>query len=133
MFANSAVLIDGTLTPSAGTSTDLLTLGSPSQNVHSLFLDDGSDYLLQKKFVAQYTDARVQASAANGYTQIRNSVRTLWPIVPTDRNLTVNSIKTEMAIDPYTTSAQNLSLRIAHAQLLFATAYEEFWLNRSLA
>jgi hypothetical protein len=131
-LSGAAILVDGTITPSGGTSTNWATLGN-SPNLHQLFLDDSAEFVLQTKILAQANEGRVQTSAPNGYTQHRSSFKLSVPIIPTDRNRTVNTIQLIQATDVYTTDAQNLSMRVLAAQLLIASAYEEFWVNRSMA
>jgi len=64
-FNGSSVLIDGTITPSAGTSTAYATKGN-TLNKHNLFLDNSAILLNQIELIIGIKEPKVAASAPNG-------------------------------------------------------------------
>ncbi len=126
------ILVDGTPSVTGGTSTAFASKGA-TLNKHNLFLDDGAILLDQVELQVTTKEAKVQASAPNGYTQARVIAKLLYPLNLDNGARTVNTITLEMATDVETTDAEKLSMRVAACQLLFDSDFTELWDNLSVA
>ena len=131
-LSGATILIDGTVATTGGTSQALATLGD-SENKHRLFIDDGSEYSARYTLEFATKEPKVSETAPNGYTQMRNTCLVKAPITPSGGAATVNTIKIEVAVDPATTDAQKLSLRVIAAQLFHDSDFLEWWDNQSQA
>lgn len=131
-IASSQVLIDSTPSFTAGTATTLKHK-TDSDNSIIVFLDDGSDLVSQKTVEFSYKGPKVQAGTPNGYTQARNSVVVKSPFILDNGELTVNTVRIEIAVDSELTAAEKLTLRDWAAQLLLDSDYTEFWDDQTVA
>lgn len=128
---NSAVLVDGTVATTGGTSTTFKTKGNTLLQ-HDLLLDDGSPLVGRTDLSCSIKAPKVSVAAPNGYTQARNTMILKVPLLLDNGSYTVNTIKVEMAVDIETTDAERDTMRITAAQLLHASAYDDFWNLQSL-
>lgn len=131
-IASSAVLVDGTVAITAGTSTVFETKGIVG-NTHNVFLDDGSDLidLETAKFTVQ--DHKPQASAPGGYTQARRKIRVNFPRTLANGNRTVDTFDIVMSTDPETTDAERLTMRVLACSFLHESDFLKFWDDGSTA
>jgi len=124
-LSTASILKDGTLSAAAGTATSFISKGD-SELRHKLVLDDGLAFALATVFNFSIQEPRVNASAPNGQTQMRNNVSILTPILLANGNYTTNSLKLEWAFDVETTTAQKDTLFGLGGQILFDTDYAAY-------
>jgi len=127
-----AILLDGTVSATGGTSTTLLSKGENGET-HKVLFNDGSAFVSQKTFEFSVKEPRVSASAPSGYTQARSSVILKFPKILADGSRTVNTLRLELSTDINTTDAERLTMRSAGAQLLVDSDITSFWNAQSLA
>jgi hypothetical protein len=128
----SAILVDGTISTSGGTSTDLALTGGPSLSEMLLYLDDSSEPLNQQTLLFSIVRARVLASAPNGYTQRRSKIVYQRPKVLANGNRTTDQASVNIGVDVETTAAEVATMVGNLAQLLSAASFADFWANQRL-
>jgi hypothetical protein len=115
-LSNASIPIGATYTPSGGSATSFVSLGSTLES-NKLFIDDSpADLLLRKTVLATNKAPTANASAPNGYTQNRSSLVFHVPMLLDNGNYTTNSVKIEVSYDPEADSTERAYLRelIAH-------------------
>ena len=127
-----SILVDGTITASAGTATSVISKGI-SGNVHPVILDDSSAFDAQTTYVFTAKEPKVSVSAPNGYTQKRSSVKILKPLALDNGNRTVNTGFVEISVDPETTAAELTTLKVELAQCIMDTDLDDFFEKQSLS
>lgn len=112
---NASIPVGATYSPTGGSATSLVSLGS-TQNNHSLFIDDGSNLILRKTCLATSKAPVPNAAAPNGYTQQRSSIVFHVPKLLANGKYTTNTVKIEVAFDPETDASEKAFLRglLAH-------------------
>lgn len=125
-LSNSAVLKDGTVATTGGTSTNLLTKG---QNLtqHNLMIDDGAEFQLQATVDFTVKAPKVSVSAPNGYTQARNSAFLKQPLLLDNGEYTTCTGSISISCDPEMTAAEKLTMRVYLAQILVDSDFTAFW------
>lgn len=123
----SSVNVDGTISVSGGTSTDLALTGGPALNELLTYLDDSSEFILRKSLLFSVVQPRVLASAPNGYTQRRSKLVVQSPLALDNGNYTTNQIAVAAQFDVETTSAEAATLIGIAAQCLYGSAFADFW------
>jgi hypothetical protein len=128
----SAVLVDGTISTTGGTSTDLALTGGPSLSEMLLYLDDSSEVLDQQTMLFSIVRARALASAPNGYTQRRSKLVLQAPRVLANGNRTTDQSSINLGVDVETTAAEVATMVGIMAQVLAGSAFADFWANQKL-
>jgi len=131
-LSNSAVLKDGTVATTGGTSVSLLTKGT-SLSQHNLMIDDGAEFQLQATTDFSVKAPKVSASAPNGYTQARTSVFLRQPLLLDNGEYTTCTGSISISVDPEMTDAEKLTMRVYLAQLLVDSDFTDFWDNQAIA
>lgn len=125
-IANASILVDGTVAVTAGTATTLLSQGD-TLGSHNLVLDDGSTFFGQTSLEFVAKNPQISASAPNGYTQKRNTVKLKQKFALDNGNYTVNTGEVKLAVDPETTDAEIQTLKVTLCQLIMDSDFDEFW------
>lgn len=126
-----AILLDGTVSASGGTSTTLLSKGENGET-HKVLLNDGAAFVSQKTIDFSVKEPRVSAASPSGYTQARCVALLKFPKILADGSRTVNTLRMEFSSDINTTDAERLTMRSAGAQLLVDSDITSFWNAQSL-
>lgn len=133
-LAAGTVNVGGSSSVTGGTSTGMLYRGQSNSGLQvNYILDDASEYLALTKVEFSAVDAKVNTGAPNGYTQQRNSVVLKVPLALDNGKVTTNTVRIEVATDIETTDAEKLELREKAAQILYGSAYTEFWDSQTLS
>jgi len=127
-----AILLDGTVSATGGTSTTLLSKGENGET-HKVMLNDGAAFVSQKTLDFSVKEPRVSNSSPSGYTQARSIVVLKFPKILADGSRTVNTLRLECSSDINTTDAERLTMRSAAAQLLVDSDITSFWNAQSLS
>lgn len=128
---SSSILVDGTVAITAGTATGAISKGN-DLNVHTVVLDDSSEFIDQTVVSFTAKDPKASATAPNGYTQQRQTVKINVPLALDNGNRTVNTVTLTIAVDPETTDAERLSLRVLATNVLNDADFTAFWDDGSL-
>lgn len=128
---SSSILVDGTVAITAGTATASISKGN-DLNIHTVVLDDSSEFIDQTTMVFTAKDPKVSASAPNGYTQQRNTVKINVPLALDNLQRTVNTVTVIVACDPETTDAEKASMRVLATNVLNDSDFTAFWDDGSL-
>jgi len=106
-------------------------------------LDDGAGYsqffiagtsLLDQKLVKfAVKRPKESISAPGGFTQSRCSAYMKLPFVLANGNVTYNTIKVELSMDPEVAEADNRYSRSMMADILTKTEFNDFWANLSIS
>lgn len=131
-ISGGAILLDGTVSATGGTSTTLLSKGENGET-NKVLLNDGVAFISQKTIDFTVKEPRVSASSPSGYTQAREIVVLKFPKILADGSRTVNTLRLELSTDINTTDAERLTMRSAGAQLLVDSDITSFWNSQSLA
>lgn len=131
-ISSSSVLLGSTVSASGGTSTNLLSKGGDSNHV-AVLIDDSSEFMNQKTAKFFVAEPRPQASAPNGYTQSRATLRLLFPINLDNGSRSVNTLEIKLGVDIETTEAEIAEYQAIAAQFMTGSAFSDFWVNRSIA
>lgn len=127
----SAILVDGTVATTGGTSTSFIDKGG-SLEVQKLILDDSSEFAAQTSLTFSIKEPKISSSAPNGFTQARNTVKVMKPLALDNGSATVNTVTLQLSVDPETTDAEVENLLVTAAQLLHDSDYSAFWKKQSL-
>lgn len=127
----ASVLVDGTVAATGGTATTFITKGA-TLNEHRVVLNDSSEFVSQTKLEFKTREPVVNAAAPNGYTQKRNSVKCLKPLILDNGGITTNSFDISISVDVETTDAEILTLRSLLAQIATDSDYDSFWNDQSV-
>lgn len=125
----AAILVDGTVAITAGTSTTFI--GKESPNGTRVVLDDASAFIDQTTIDFQVKEPKISSSAPNGYTQARNTVRVKEPKLLDNGAYTVNTGGAEFSFDPETSDADKLSMRVLVCNLIMDGDFTAFWDDQS--
>lgn len=128
MAINGATPIVGATTyvaPTGGSADTLSAFGS-NGGVTAIF-DGDTELLTQKKATFTAKDPQVQVSAPNGYTQAKRQAYIRVPLTLDNGNITTNSIRVEVSVDPETTAAEIAELRLLASQILGDSDFTPFW------
>lgn len=128
---NASVLVDGTVATTGGTATSMIS--KDTDGGHNVILDEGVEFNAQTKLSFSSKDPKVSASAPNGYTQHRTTVKILEPLLLDNGNYTMNSVTVTFGVDHETTDAEILSLRVLAAQIIHDPDFDNFWNVGSVA
>lgn len=131
-ISNLSVNIDGTVATTGGTATPVISKGTLLDQ-HNVILDDSSEFIAQTSMSFANKDPKVSLSAPNGYTQARRSVKILEPLLLDNGNYTTNSATIILSVDPETTDAEKLSLRVLAAQAIHDSDLDDFWNKGSMS
>lgn len=129
---NASISIGATFAPTGGSATSLKTKRLDN-NVHTLYLDDGSPLVDQTTFEFTTKEPKVNSGAPNGYTQARNILLVRDPFALDNGNTTVNTGKIEISVDHELTAAEKKSMREKLIHALNDSEFEEFWDEQSSA
>lgn len=127
---DASVDVGTTISTSGGTATTFLD-GGDDLDSHQVTLNDSSEFIDATSISFTVKRPKVQVTAPNGYTQKRASVVIGRPLALENDNRTVNTFRLELAVDPETTAAEIASLRELTAQVVFGSAFTDFWTNLS--
>lgn len=83
--------------------------------------------------VATVKEPKPSSGAPNGSTQARAAMTFKSPLVLDNGNVTVNTVRVEVAYDPETTSAEIDELLVIGAQLFADSDFTALFKNLSLA
>lgn len=128
----SSLLLGGTVAATGGTATGMIDKGNTLYQTN-VVLDDSSEFASQTRMEYTIKEPKVSTGAPNGYTQKRNTVRILVPLVPSGGESTINSFTITGSVDPMTTEAQMDELRSLAAQAIADTDLSDFWNHQSTA
>lgn len=132
MSLNNASLLSGaSVAATGGTALPFGSLGSPG-SINTLYASDDSDIRTRREIVCQTRAARQNVDTPNGYTQSRSIVTVKTPLSLDNGEVTVNTVRIEIATDVETTDAEKLELRNIAAQAIIDSDFLEFWDNQSL-
>lgn len=129
---SGAVLVDGTVATTGGTSTSFITKGN-TLNELDLLLDNSAEFIAQTKIKFTVAEPRVQSSAPNGYTQARSICKLLVPLALDNGNTTINTLEIRLSCDHETTDAEIQSMLVLGAQFLHDSDFSNFWKKQSLS
>jgi len=116
-ISNLSVLLDGTIAVTAGTSTNVKSLGGDI-DVNECYLDDGVSYLDTTRIKFAVKRPKPNASAPNGFTQKRNTVKVTVPRTLANGNTTLDTLSIVIGTDVETSDTDVLSLVNLGAQLM---------------
>lgn len=97
-LTNGAYLQNPTIAVTGGTSRNLLEL-SDQGGKKELAEDNGAGILDRKLWKCSVTMPKQSATAANGYTQMRNEVVLIQPFTPSGGTRTTNTIRLSVSVD----------------------------------
>lgn len=127
-----SVLVDGTITASAGTATSVISKGIVGSN-HPVVLDDSSAFDSQTTVIFNTKEPKISETAPNGYTQKRSGYKILSPLALDNGNRTVNSASFQISVDPETTAAELTSLKVLACQCIMDSDLDDFYEKQSNA
>jgi len=125
------ILVGGTTSTTGGTSTGFIP--KEDGNPKKVILDDGSDYLASTTITFTARDPQVNASAPNGYTQQRSSMKAVVPLSLDNGGHTTNTISITLSYDVETSDTEKEALTELGAQLFRSAAFADFWRKQSMA
>jgi hypothetical protein len=123
LFASATV--DG------GTDQDLVSLGL-TEGKHVVYYDGDTDFRSRRTIEFTVKEPKVQSSAPNGYTQARAVALMRVPLELDNGEITVNTVRLEVAVDPETEDSEITDLVYQAAQLFYADDFLGFWTNHVL-
>lgn len=114
-LSNASVPVGATYSPSGGSATSFVSMGS-TLNTKKLYLDDSSELILRKTALVTVKEPTPLASAPNGYTQQRSTIVFHVPLALDNGEYTTNKVEISMSYDPETSASEVGFLRelIAH-------------------
>lgn len=125
-LSNASVLSGATITPSGGTAVPFTGAGIQS-NVHTLVATGDASLLTRRSIVCSAKDPKVSPGAPNGYTQARATVVFKSPMELDNGNVTVNTVRIEVAYDAEASAAEVDELRIMAAQCLIDADFDDLY------
>lgn len=133
MSLNGAIVKTGAtaIAPTGGTDLTMVTSRVDAQKVIAQVAAD-TDFRTKRSFEFTAKGPTAQASAPNGYTQVRNIAKIKVPRVLANGKITVDTLDIALSTDVETSSANRKDLRYIGAQLLGDTDFDGFWDNQSL-
>lgn len=129
----ASIPLGGTYSPTGGSATSLVSLGSINSNGHKLFLDEGLTALLRKSVVASAKEPTIQSSAPNGYTQRRVTFSLHSPLLLDNGEVTTNKVEVSISYDPETDASEVAGLREWLAHLGSDADFDSFFDDGSIA
>lgn len=129
---SAAILVDGTVATTGGTSTNLLKI-SEGNDSFVAYLDDSSEFLATTTVTFTTSRPKVNTGSPNGYTQARCTAIIKKPLLLDNGEYTVNKVTITLSVDHETTDAEIESLLVSSAQLLHDSDFSNFWKKQSLA
>jgi len=131
-LTSASVLTGATITPSGGSA--LAFDGAGIRNgTHTLNCDADTDLRTRRQFVCSVKEPRPSAGAPNGSTQARAAIVFKSPLALDNDNVTVNTVRVEVAYDPETTSAEIDELLVIGAQMFSDSDFTDFYKQLSLS
>lgn len=131
MSIQSLSMLDGgTIAVTGGTATTVIAKDSPN-NHRRVILDDGAVFQLQKELDFSVKEAKVSASAPNGYTQARNALYLKEPFVLDNGSTTVCSGRIEIACDVELTEAERRAILERLCIAALDSDVSDFWGKQS--
>lgn len=132
MLDGASVPIGASYAPTGGVATTLSSLGS-TLNKHTLFLDENLSIVMRRLMEVFSKPPVASAGAPGGYTQQRTTVLVKVPITLGNGNVTVNTVKVEVAFDPETDAAGRTLLREFVAHLGSDTDFDDLFAEGATA
>lgn len=127
-LSNASVLSGATMSPSGGTALAFESQGS-TLATNKLIVTADTDLRTRREISATIKEPRVQASAPNGYTQARSILVFKAPLSLDNGNITVNTLRIELAFDVETTDAEKDELLVLGSQFLNDSDFTGFFKN----
>jgi len=114
-LSNASIPIGASYSPTGGSATTLVSLGS-SEGRNKLYINDGSDLILRKTCLATSKAPAPNAGSPNGYTQQRSTIVFHVPMLLANGEYTTNTVKVEISFDPEADASERAYLRelVAH-------------------
>lgn len=116
-LTNASVLSGATITPSGGSALPFASLGIRN-NTNVLYATGDADLRTRRSIVCSVKEPKVSTGAPNGYTQARATMIFKSPLTLDNGNVTVNTVRVEIAYDVETSAAEVTELSVIGAQLL---------------
>lgn len=116
--------------PTGGSATTV-KVRSRTGNALVAYLDEDLSLLEQKTLNLSVKPPKANASAPNGYTQARCSAALNQPFSLDNGEMTVNTGRVELSLDPEATPAERKALRYNLALILLDSEFDEFWDEQS--
>jgi len=121
---NASVSSGATVAPTGGTALAFASRGIIGSS-NTLYVDADTDSRTRRSLVCTVKDAKISASAPNGYTQQRTAFVFKSPLTLDNGNVTVNKVNIEFAFDVETTDAEIEELRVIAAQICCDADFED--------
>lgn len=116
-ISNASILSGVTMTPSGGTAVPFGSLGIRN-GTNTLYATGDADLRTRRTIVCSAKEAKVAPGAPNGYTQARATAVFKTPLVLDNGNITVNTVRIEVAYDIESSAAEVTELKLMAAQIL---------------
>lgn len=128
---NGAILVDGTVSSTGGTSTTFSEAGGGPDTLN-VILNNGAALQSRTTMTFSVKEPRPSNGAPGGFTQARPTIKVLRPKTLANGNRTVNTMTLSLAVDPETTEAEVQSLLVIGAQLFHDSDFQDFWKKLAL-
>lgn len=126
----ASILLDATVSFTAGTAKSLTYLGNSLQEVKTFW--NGTDLRTRYEIFFSVKTPSVKADAPNGYTQARCVSYMKFPKTLINGKVTSNTLQITFSTDVETTDAEKQTYLNAAGQILLDTDFSSFWKAQSL-
>jgi len=131
-LSNASVLSGATMAPSGGSAITFSSSGI-SNGANMIYCTSDTDLRTRRTMVASVKDPKPSTGAPNNSTQARATIVFKSPLELDNGNVTVNTVRVEVAYDPETTSAELDELLVIGSQILNDSDFTAVFKNLSLA
>lgn len=128
---NASVPVGATYAPTGGTATGLVVLSANAGVVNTFIGTSGVTPLTRTEIEFRTKNSKPLSGAPGGYSQGRSSALITVPKTLANLNVTHNTAKFEMSIDPETTQAEVNALKLAVVNVILDADFDQLWLNQS--
>lgn len=127
-----SLMTAGTIGVTGGDALSFTDDGQTIQNGLHLIVPNDSDYRTRRQATVKYRPATVDAKTGV-YGKDKKSISYAIPVIIEGGRVVFNTIRVEREVHPIMSATDQRDMNIIAAQLLTATASENFWANGSLS
>jgi len=131
-LSSASVLSGATLTPSGGSAISFVSAGIRNE-VNTLNCSNDADLRTRRQIVCSTREPRPSEGAPNGYTQARATAFLKFPLELENGNVTINTVRIEVAYDVETSASELTEYKVIAAQVLNDSDFSALFSSLSLA